>query len=228
MIQFNLLPDIKVDYIKTRKLKHVIMLLSIVAAGISIGIVAITFSYAAVQKGHVSHLNSDIAAIKDEINAIPDLKKILSVQNQLNTLPALYDGRPAVDRLPAYLDQITPGDVGISDLTVDFSASTMEIRGKAPTLEAVNRYADTLKFTSYKAGTEGETKPALKDVVLASFGRDDTGAAFTITLGFDPTIFDSTKEVQLSVPSAVTTRSQLTLPTNNLFNGTQEATEGEQ
>lgn len=225
MIQFNLLPDIKVDFIKTRKLKHVITLLSIVSAGVAVGIVAITFSYSAVQKRHVSNLDEHISQLETEIKAIPDLTKILSVQSQLGSLPGLYDNRPAVDRLPGYLDQTTPSGIGISQLVVDFSLSTVEILGQGPSLEAVNRYADTLKFTGYKTSDEGDSLPAFKDVVLSSFGRDDVGATFSLTLGFDPIIFDSKQTVKLEVPTGVTTRSQLTVPNTDLFNA-QPVTEG--
>ncbi|MFZ1323683.1 MAG: hypothetical protein WAQ57_00800 [Candidatus Saccharimonadales bacterium] len=220
MIQFNLLPQVKLEYIRTKRLKRLIMAGAVLAAGTSVVIVILSISMAAVQKKHLSNLDKDIAKLTAEINDIPDLNKMLSVQNQLNTLPGLYAGRPAVKRLPTYLDQTTPtGTVNLGRMTIDFSTSKMEIAGSAVSLEAVNRYADTIKFTSYKAGEAAETKPAFSNVVLSAFGRDDKGASFTIMLDFDPVIFDGAQEVSLVIPSIVTTRSQVQTQSSDLFNG---------
>jgi len=228
MIQFNLLPQVKVEYIKTKRLKRIMIVGSVAFTVVSVGLVIITASLAAVQNRHIANLDKDIDRISNEINDIPDIKKILSVQNQLNTLPSLYAGRPAVKRLPSYLDQTTPtGTINLSKVNVDFSTSKIEVAGTGESLEAVNRYVDTLKFTNYKVNDPSETKPAFTGVVLTNFGRDDLTASFTITFNFDAVIFDGAKEVQLEIPSIVTTRSQSASQSSDLFNGSLPA-EGEQ
>lgn len=228
MIQFNLLPDVKVEFIKTQKLKRLVIAVSIVASAMSVGILFITLSLSAVQKNHLTNLDKDIAKLTTELEETPELKSILSVQNQLGTLPGLYDGRPAVDRLPTYLDQITPTNLGIGRLELDFSLSSIEIEGKAESLELVNSFVDSLKFTSYTVTTDdGETEgKAFKDVVLADFGRDEEEATFTINFIFDSTIFDITKDVKLTVPSLVTTRAEA--PAADLFSGQITPTEGQE
>lgn len=218
MIQFNLLPKVKVDFIKTKRLKRTIIGISLLAIVVAVVIVGAAFSLQTVQKVHVSNLDKDIDKLTAELNAVPELTNIISVQNQLNTLPGLYAGRPAVKRLPAYLDQTTPTDVGISQLSVDFSLSTMNVSGTATSLEAVNRYIDTLKFTKYQANDSTEALVAFKDVVLSNFGRNEKTASFSITLAFDPAIFDETQQISLVIPATVTTRSQSQASTE-LFNG---------
>ncbi len=221
MIQFNMLPQVKIDYIKTKRLKRAVIAGSVAFAGLSIAIVLVTLSLSAVQKRHLSNLDKDIKKLTAELESIPDLSKMLSVQNQLNTLPTLYAGRPAVKRLPGYLDQTTPsGTIGLNRVTVDFSTSKLEVAGTGKSLEEVNRYVDTLKFTSYRVGDVAETTPAFTDVVLGTFGRDDKGASFTITLTFNPAIFDQSQDIQLVIPQIVTTRSQVESQTTNLFNDT--------
>lgn len=228
MIQFNLLPDIKIEYIKTQRTKRMVILGSIGAAGLSIALLLVMFSFSTVQKQHITNLDKDIQALRTELEGNQELTKILSVQNQLKSLPALYDGRPAADRLPDYLDQTTPTDVGIGRLVVDFSTSTMEITGSAPSLESVNSYVDTLKFTSYKYDNEGQTTTsgAFSAVILTEFGRSDKEATFVVTLTFDPIIFDATKSIELIVPSTVTTRAEAPASSPDLFDGS--ATGGQQ
>jgi Tfp pilus assembly protein PilN len=218
MIQFNLLPDIKVQSIRTQKTKRTVIVIAVASVAFSVGLLVLVFSFTAVQKQHIGNLDEDISSLRSELEGVEDLTEILSVQNQLNTLPDLYNQRPAVDRLPVYIDQTTPTVVKLNNLLLDYSTSTMEISGTADTLEAVNNYADTLKYTTYKVeGETSDTLYAFKDVVLKEFGRDDVQASFTITLTFDPVIYDISKKVQLTVPNLVTTRAQV--PSAELFNG---------
>lgn len=219
MIQFNLLPSVKVDYIKTKRLKRLIMGLSVVSVVFSVVLLMVMFSLKTVQNGHINNLEGDIKRLTSDLENTPDLNKMLSVQNQLNSLPTLYAGRPAVYRLPSFLDQTTPTNVGITDILIDFSLSTVEVGGKADTLESVNRYVDTLKFTKFKSGAEGEEAAAFSSVVLTSFGRDEKEATFKVSFTFTPAIFDDAQDIQLIIPSIVTTRSQVEA-SNDLFNGT--------
>ncbi len=193
------------------------MVIAVASIGVSAGILILLFSFSAVQKRHITNLDKDIAAMRAELEANEELTKILSVQNQLNSLPALYDGRPAADRLTGFIDQTTPAGVGLGRLTVDFSLSTIEFSGSASTLEAVNAHVDTLKYTMFTPEEGAEPIPAFTNVVLAQFGRDKDEATFTITLSFDPQIFDATREITLEVPSTVTTRAESD-PTD-LFDG---------
>lgn len=221
MIQFNLLPDVKIEFIRTQRTKRMVILGALGLAGLSIGLLLVMVSYSAVQDRHIGNLDKDIKSITEELESNEELTSILSVQNQLQSLPALYNGRPAASRLPQYLDQTTPTGVGIGRLIIDFSANSMEIAGTAPTLEAINNYIDTLKFTTFKAGDEsGSENNAFTGVVLSEFGRDDSEATFVVTLIFNPQIFDATKSIELTVPNKVTTRAQApAASTPDLFDG---------
>lgn len=218
MVQFNLLPDVKIQYVKTQKLKRMVIVIAFVSVAVSVGLLLIMFSLVQVQKQHISNLNKDIDEKRTELDNTKDLTKILSVQNQLKTLPALYDGRKAADRLPEFIDQTTPVGMGISELVVDFDANTMQITGEAVDLKTMNAYVDTLKYTTFKESAEGDERNAFSGVVITELGRDKEEATFKVNFAFDPAIFDVTKEITLVVPSLVTTRAQA--PSPELFNGT--------
>ncbi len=228
MIQLNLLPTVKLEFIKAKRAKRMVLVISFLAVAVSVTLVIVMFSLTMFQKRHISDLDKDIKTAETKMLATPDLAKILTIQSQLNSLPTLYSDRPVVSRLFPYLQQTTPSGIGITDMTIDFTESTLSIEGKSAVLELVNRYADTLKFTDYTvkpAENEQQAPPAraFSEVVLAEFARDDKGTTFTLKLKFDPIIFDSTKEVTLAVPATITTRSETELPDTGVFQqGTEE------
>lgn len=217
MIQFNLLPQVKIEHIRTLKIKRLVMVTAITAIAMSAAILVLLFSYSTVQKRHISNLDNDIERMQGELQSNSELTKILSVQSQLNSLPALYDDRPAVDRVPVFIDQTTPVGVGLGRLAIDFSLSSLELGGTAGSLEAVNAYVDTLKLTKFSNTEGGQEESAFTSVVLAQFGRDDEEASFAITLNFNPLIFDATNDVKLIVPTTVTTHAQVN--STQLFDG---------
>jgi Tfp pilus assembly protein PilN len=218
MIQFNLLPDIKVEFNKTRRLKRSLIGASFLALGVAVVLVIATFSMTVAQKRHIGNLDKDIVRLETEIKDTEDLDRKLTVQNQLNSLPALFDGRPAVSRLPVYIDQVTPVGVELTDLTYDFALNTIEYEGKSQGFDLINKFVDALKFTTFSVEGGDSNLRAFKDVIYSDFGRDDKAASFTIKMTYDPAIFDQTKKVSLNVPSGITTRSQITTPLPNLFN----------
>lgn len=215
MIQFNLLPDIKIQYLKARRQKHLVLLVSTVTIIASVAVLVLLIGMVfVIQKKSIKDLSGDITVASDELKSTPDLTKMLTVQNQLKALPALHEDKPMASRIFEYISQSTPTSVSISRLNADFTLSTITISGSTDTLGTVNTFADTLKFTTYHTETAPETEsPAFKNVVLSSFGRDSTGASYTLIFEFDPIIFSEGEEVTLTVPKKITTRSQTEQPT---------------
>jgi Tfp pilus assembly protein PilN len=213
MIQFNLLPDVKLEYIRSRRTKRMVTLASSLIAGCTLAILVILFlSVHVIQRQHINNLNRDIAKDTTTLKAVPDLDKILTVQNQLKSLPDLNNKKPVSSRMLDYLVQLTPTQVSISHIVVNFADNTVAVTGKADSLEVINKYADTIKFTKYKvAGSEDQTA-AFSGVVLKNFGRDDKLATYEINYSFDPVIFDSSKDITLVVPKIVTTGSETEKP----------------
>lgn len=160
MVQFNLLPDVKLEYIKARRTKRLVTLLSIVVSGAALAVLLLmVVTVYGVQKKSLSDLNKDIKKYSDQLKAVPDLSKILTVQNQLAALdgtsskPGLHDQKPVATRLFGYISQLTPPQASISKLHVDYAANAMTITGEAPSLEIINSFTDEIKATTYTKGT---------------------------------------------------------------------------
>lgn len=215
MIQFNLLPDVKLEYIRTRRMKRMVIGLGVIASAIALAIFISLFVVVnVVQKQHISNLNQDIEDGVAELQAVPDIDKVLTVQNQLNALPALHEQKPASSRVMTYIAQLTPAEASVSDVTVDFTQGTASIQGTATTLQTVNKFADTLKFTTYTTNENQDAQNAFSEVVLASFGVNEGGTSYELTLKFNPEIFDNTLDVKLNTPNIISTRSQTEKPTD--------------
>lgn len=232
MTQFNLLPDVKLEYIRAQRMQRMVLSISFVVTATAVTILVLLFASSLAQKKHLHDLNDDVTKESKELQEKPQIKRVLTVQNQLQSLTDLHAAKPALPQLPIYLDQVTPATVTIGNFTIDTVNKTITITGGADALSSVNKYVDTLKFTKYeskyklsekekqenkKVQTDPERKAAFSSVVLTAFAVASSTATpgappvtYTITTGYDPVIFDITKEVTLLVPpNFVTTRSAL-------------------
>ncbi len=224
MIQFNLLPDVKLEFIRARRMKHTVILICGIFAAIAVTVfVGLFLVVNVLQKQHLKNLSNDIKKDVGTLQAIPDLNKVLTIQNQLNSLSALHDQKPVTSRVFAFLGQLTPAQATISQTNIDFGANTMTITGNADTLTTVNKFVDTLKFTNYKTDASPEEKKAFSDVVLTSFGKNEKNSNYQLDVKFDTNIFSNSGNVSLVVPKIISTRSQTEKP-SDLFQKTPAST----
>jgi Tfp pilus assembly protein PilN len=221
MIQFNLLPDVKLQFIKAQRRKRLVMTISFVATVVSLMIFISLLLFVRVgQKQQLSNLDKNIVDSTKKLQDVKDLDKILTIQNQLKSLPELHNQKVISSRLFDYLIQLTPAKATISDVSIDFAANTLNIKGNADTLQTVNQYADTLKFTQFpkkKAELQQNDKGVIEcqatstpdfclvnsfsAVVLKSFtvggkataGNEGKTIGYELGFTFDPAIFANVK-----------------------------------
>jgi hypothetical protein len=209
MIQFNLLPGVKQEYLKTRRTRQLVLLIAFAASAVSVTIlVLLLVSVKLVQTKSMHDADRDITRYGNQLKAMPNIDKILTVQNQLNTLTGLHDQKAVASRTFGYLQQLTPSSITLDSAVMDYGASTISLTGESSALDQVNLYADTLKQTKYTSDKSDNEAKAFSDVVLSSFARDEKGATFTLTLTFAPDIFSSATNVKLTVPQIVTSPEQ--------------------
>lgn len=217
IIQFNLLPDVKIEYIKSQRTKRVVMFIAgIVTAASLFILILLLFFVTVVQGRHLSNLTTDIETDSAKLKEIEDLDKVLTIQNQLHSLPELHDSKPLASKLFSYLEKLTPQTASISRVDLNFDTVALSITGDADALSTVNSFVDTIKFATYTTADITEQTPAFSNVVLTSFSRSDTTevhpVSYQIDFMFDPVMFDNSQTVTLTVPSIVTTRSSLEKP----------------
>ncbi len=222
MIQLNLLPDIKQEFIKARRMKRLVMSVSVLLAATSFIIfVVLILTVKVVQRNDISNIDKDIKKQSAQLKGTTNLSQILTVQNQLNSLPSLNSQKPATSRLFVFIKQLTPNNVNITSLDINYTLFTVTFTGTADSADTINTFVDTLKFTTYDIVASDSSKSSAKafsSVVLTSFDRTKTQATYTISFTFDPLIFDNTNTTTLVVPNIISTRSEVDKP-KALFQG---------
>lgn len=228
MIQFNLLPDVKIESIKAAYRRRLVLTISIVASLVSILLFVVLFLYVRVnQTKYMGDLDKDIKTNTAKIQSIQDLDKVLTIQNQLNSLPDLHNKKVVSSRLVDYLNQLVPSQAALDSVQLDFTGNTMSLTGKADSIGTVNKFVDTLKFTTFKVNDNSAKEgKAFSNVVLQSFGvsaaQNTQGTNFSLALTFDAAIFANTTEepkegataVTLNVPNIISTRSVTEKPSD--------------
>ncbi len=199
MIQFNLLPDVKLQYIKSKRTQHLVTFIATITGIAAVGILLFSmFLVYFVQKHYITSLSNNIKTNGAVLKNTDDIERMLTVQNQLNTLTSLHENKPVTSRLFGYLQQVTPQQISINKLRLDHTSNTISIGGSADSLDAVKVYTNALKSAGYST-TGGAVKRAFSDVVLTNFSRDDKGANFTIAAKFAPDLFMVTNNVTMQV-----------------------------
>jgi Tfp pilus assembly protein PilN len=219
-MQFNLLPDVKLEFIKAERSRKVVASLALLVSGIAVGILVIMlFTVEIVQKKQLSDATASVTTASRQLSSITGLDKVLTVQNQLGTLVTLHQSKHISSRAFVYLPEISPSNVKITQTTLDFTANSIVITGTASSQLAVNTFIDTLKFAQYKASSTDTEHPAFSAVVESSFALTSTGATYTIDAQFEPALFANTQTQipQIILHNQVTTRSVLEDPGNVLF-----------
>ncbi len=217
MLEFNLLPDVKRNYIKAQKYKLVVVAISIVVSVISVTTLTLLIVYInVIQKNSIKSLTKDINSKITVINQNTNLNKILTIQKQASVIPNIQSQLYQSSRVFNYMAQLTPSNAKISNISVDFSKSSININGTADSLATVNQFVDTLKFTTYTS-SEKNLGTAFSGVILNSFSYSSgSSPSYSLTFSFKSDIFMQKKAIALVVPSITSTRSILGQP-NDLF-----------
>lgn len=235
-VQFNLLPDVKIDYLRTRRTKNfVIAVCSIVTIACVAILLILLGTVEVVQKKQMSDAQKRLDTANSQLDKVSDLDNIVTVQNQLHSLASLHQNKHAVSRIFSYLAQLTPANASISRLNLDMSQNLMSISGNADNQKTVNTFIDTLKYTTYKVGDQDSAHQAFSQVLESSFSINTTGVSYTLDMQFDPKLFannllDAQGKQQvpkLSVPTLTTTHSVLQDSSNALFQKQTTTKEGQ-
>lgn len=231
MIQFNLLPDIKLEFIKAQRAKRSVIVIASIVTGACFGLLVLLLLTNSGFKRHISNLDSDIKKETSELSSIEDLDKIITIQNQLNSLTGLHESKPVATRFYDYLPQLVPAEtpdqtISLSSAIVNFEESTIKFEGSANKLLVINKFVDILKFTTFK-DEAGETVNAFEEVVL-EFETEEISTNYQIALKFNPLIFASNQKIKLTVPNIISTRSETEKPNEGVFRQQEEPSNEEE
>ena len=226
MIQFNLLPDVKFEYVKTQRTKRLIFLSAAGITGASLALFIIMLvTVQVVQKQHIKNIDKEITDNSNTLKNAKELDKVLTIQNQLNALVDLHEGKHFTSKIYEFLNQVTPVNCNLNKVSINFASNILTLDGTVnksvqDKAASVNKFADTLKFTKFTTKDSKEPKDAFQSVVVSQFTYGDTAVSYGFTITFDPALFNIKNVATLDVPqNLITTRSYTEQPKTELFNG---------
>lgn len=231
-VQFNLLPDVKMTYVKAQRSHKLIISACVLVSAAAIGVLVLLFtSVILVQKKQLGDADKEIEKYTQQLQSIDGVDEALTAQSQLNSLSSLHKDKHISSRLFNYLTQITLPNVSFTKINLDFSTNKLVIGGETDVQYTVNRLIDTMRFTEYKLGQqETDGNVAFSNVTESSFTIEDDGLTFEITADFNPELFannatdENGKPITpiLVVPSLTTTHAQSgSLPQDSNTGGQQ-------
>lgn len=225
MIELNLLPDVKKEFIKAQRTRNAVIsgsILATIGAGIVIAVLATTVYIG--QQAVIAVQTDSIKKKENELKSKPEIDKYLTVQNQLKHIDELHNSKYTYSRAFTYLQQLNPAqpnNVALRTVKLNKEVNTLEITGTARNFEALSVYKTTLENAElkYKAiGSEEQSSTKLFDSIVltqASLANVDNKVLtnFEFTLTYPEAAFaTSSKDISISIPSLVTSDADRNAP----------------
>ncbi len=235
MIQLNLLPDIKKEFINAQKTRAVVMSSSILITLGAIGLSVLLFVYVTfLQQLQITLATNDVKSKQQELSHVSDLSKYLTIQNQLAALPDLHNGKGIYSRLFSFLpvlNPISPNNIELSQLQLDSNDKLVSLTGQTASFESLNVFVDTLRnaIVTYKdpSGVQ-QTSKIFGSVVVQSSAIDKANGgskvSFTVRSTYLDPVFDAhNTDLSASVPNIKTSQSVTESP--KLFDSNAKGTQ---
>ena len=180
MISLNLLPDVKKDLLRVRRERNLVVSISVVVVGASIGVLLLLSGTLGVLIGAKALMENSIKNDEQTIKQAQkkkQLDKYITIQNQLKQIGKLKSDQQVYSRLMDYLTQLNPAapnNVQISSATIEAPAGssgstsssssssasadgiTMTIEGKTTNFSALDVYKNTLSKAQLSYEVEEE------------------------------------------------------------------------
>lgn len=226
MIQINLLPDVKQEYLRTQQIKHAVIVIAVLVSIVSLGIAALLFIYVqVVQPQYQKAVQNDIDQGIEELKNKPDAQRLVTVQGVLEQISSVKDQQQVLSRTFAYLREFTPRNVSYTRINVALDTNTITLAGGAESYEQAHILANHLKSAqmTYRQNDAEQTITPYANVVFANLSKaeeatDSRPVTFEISFQFDPILFNPTITDQKVTVNA--SSEELLLPDTQPFNST--------
>lgn len=236
MIQLNLLPDLKKEFLKAQKTKGFVIGISILITLGAAAVSALLFVYVTfVQQLQTNIVTGDIEKKAAELKAVPDVNKYLSIQNQLASLDALHSQKGQYSRLFSFMTSLNPGapnNISLSTLQLSTLDKAVVFNGSTASFESLNVFVDTLKNAQVKYKPAGQAEavqePMFSQVLVqsSSLARLNNNSVVTFVVRatyLDPVFAITNTDVTVEIPNITTTSSSTQAPVPQpLFNSQEE------
>ncbi len=213
MIEINLIPDVKREYLRTRSLRNFVISMSVVVGVGMAGICVALGMIFAVQLGGEALQDNSIREENKKLLAVADLNKTVTIQQQLDKIDQQHAAKNITSRLFDVMGAINPSapnNVRISSLQLNPAEKTITIEGSAQNgYIALEVFKKTITNTSVLTTiSDSEEKVPLADNIIAGetgFGENADGQRvlrFSFTFTYPDQLFaNSEQPVTIETPA---------------------------
>jgi hypothetical protein len=184
MIEINLVPDIKQEFLRSQRLRARVISGSILVCLASAGVVVLLGAMLVAQNVRDVLADSSIdTEYKKLVGNNKDLNDVVTIQNQLANISTLNDNKLMTSRtfdLLSAVNPTAPNNVQMTQITVDPAKKTINVQGvSANGFNSVDALKKTILNTNVAyTGNGQDGTAALSDTVnigKTSLGQDSTG-----------------------------------------------------
>ena len=201
MIEINLLPDVKQEFIRAQRVRTTVVSIAILLTIIAAGIVVLlaVYVFGAQQLRH-SLADGQIRDESQKLQEVEDIDNVLTIQHQLSKLSEMHTSKNIDSRLFDALSVIIPAEpntVIINSASINSEDGIITIEAQAnngyPALEVFRKTIQATNF-EYSDGDERIVVPFASDLNDSdrSYGEDQTGKRvlrFTISFAYPEELF---------------------------------------
>lgn len=210
-IEVNLLPDVKLEYLKTRVARTRVTTVAILVTVASLAITAlIGITVFIVQPASIASFDSKIKSQFETYKSYNGVDQIITIQNQLSKIDNMHQEKPISSRLFNMIVSVIDGSgksVQVSKMEYNRELSSIVMEGQSRDgfvgIEALGKSIQDTKIIYVDDAGNSQTLPMTTKVNALSnpsYGRDATGATVLMfSLGFevDDKMFDSSIDLTL-------------------------------
>lgn len=225
MIQLNLLPDVKKEFIRAQRTRNSVIAGSVIAIAASLGLIVLFAMYVYIGQPIIAkQLTDDIERKGKELQGVQNIDKYLTIQHQLESLGPLHDDKKIYSRMMDFMPALNPAaphSVQLNTLEVNDLDGTVIFKGISPSAQSFNIFNDTLINAelayqdSSGAIVEGERLFSSVVVEANAIGRirDKTVVTFAVKAVYNENAFAATTSgANVIVEAQETTQSALRAP----------------
>lgn len=166
MIEINLIPDVKLELLRTqRQRRNVISIAILVAMAAGAVVVLLAMYVFVVQAVAIGLADNAIKSESEKLQKVQDLSKTLTIQNQMEAIASLHSEKYISSRVFDIISTVVPtGDnsVSISRFQLDAAENTISIEGQASNgYAALEAFKKTIAKTTFEYVQDGVRQTGL-------------------------------------------------------------------
>lgn len=186
MAKINLVPDVKLDKLKTKRRNFIVTVVAIVFLGVMIIFILILQGYRWSRVYSLDQTKKKIASTKDELKSYKDIEDMVTnIENGTKAVNEIERKEPKWSRFLPVLQQVTPNDIRFSEFEIrDNNQIHAKVQGRD--IGSIGRLIKSLERYEHKADpNDKKGKILFKNVDVKGYTTNDTSQLIEFDIDFE-------------------------------------------